>query len=68
MVAKGFGTFKPALADLAVEKLGPIRDEMMRIHADPASLDAILRDGARRAREIAVPVLDEVYEVLGLVR
>lgn len=65
---KGFGTFKPALADLAVEKLGPIRDEMMRIHADPASLDAILRDGARRAREIAVPVLDEVYEVLGLVR
>ncbi len=65
---QGFGVFKPALADVAVERLGPIRDEMVRIESDPASLDAILRDGARRAREMAVPVLDEVYDVLGLVR
>lgn len=64
----GFGTFKPALAEVAVEKLGPIRDEMERLLADPGAIDAILRDGARRAREIAVPVLDEVYDVLGLVR
>ncbi|MEQ8657294.1 MAG: tryptophan--tRNA ligase [Hyphomicrobiales bacterium] len=65
---QGFGVFKPALADLAVEKLGPIRDEMVRIENDQSALDDILRDGASRAREIAVPVLDEVYDVLGLVR
>jgi tryptophanyl-tRNA synthetase len=65
---QGFGAFKPALADIAVEKLGPIRDEMVRIERDQAALDAVLRDGAERAREIAVPVLDEVYDVLGLVR
>ncbi len=65
---QGFGAFKPALADIAVEKLGPIRDEMVRIESDQAALDAVLRDGAQRAREIAVPVLDEVYDVLGLVR
>lgn len=65
---QGFGVFKPALADLAVEKLGPIRDEMVKIENDQTTLDDILRDGARRAREIAVPVLDEVYDVLGLVR
>lgn len=65
---QGFGVFKPALADLAVEKLGPIRDEMVKIENDQTALDDILRDGARRAREIAVPVLDEVYDVLGLVR
>jgi tryptophanyl-tRNA synthetase len=65
---QGFGAFKPALADIAVEKLGPIRDEMVRIESDQATLDAVLRDGAERAREIAIPVLDEVYDVLGLVR
>ena len=65
---QGFGTFKPALAEMAVDKLGPMRDEMQRLLADPAGIDAILRDGASRAREIAAPVLDEVYEVLGLVR
>jgi tryptophanyl-tRNA synthetase len=65
---QGFGAFKPALADIAVEKLGPIRDEMVRIERNQAALDAVLRDGAERAREIAVPVLDEVYDVLGLVR
>ena len=65
---QGFGAFKPALAEVAVEKLGPMRDEMERLLADPAGIDAILRDGATRAREIAEPVLDEVYEVLGLVR
>ncbi|MGD1886669.1 MAG: tryptophan--tRNA ligase [Cohaesibacteraceae bacterium] len=65
---QGFGAFKPALAEVAVEKLGPMRDEMERLLADPAGIDAILRDGATRAREIAAPVLDEVYEVLGLVR
>jgi tryptophanyl-tRNA synthetase len=64
----GFGAFKPALAEVAVEKLGPIRDEMERLLGDPGAIDAVLRDGARRAREIAVPVLDEVYDVLGLVR
>ncbi|MBV6656447.1 MAG: tryptophan--tRNA ligase [Devosiaceae bacterium] len=65
---QGFGAFKPALGDLAVEKLGPMRDEMERMLADPGEIDAILRKGAEQAREIAAPVLDEVYEVLGLVR
>ncbi len=65
---QGFGTFKPALADLAVEKLGPMRDEMARLLSDPGEIDAILRRGAERAREYTVPVLDEVYDVLGLVR
>lgn len=65
---QGFGTFKPALAEVAVEKLGPIRDEMEKLLADPGHIDSVLRDGAARARTIAAPVLDEVYELLGLVR
>lgn len=65
---KGFGTFKPALAEVAVEKLGPLRDDMERLLSDPAEIDSILHKGAQRAQAVAVPVLDEVYDVLGLVR
>ena len=62
----GWGRFKPALADLAVSKLGPISDEMRRLMADPAEIDRILAKGADRAREIAAPILDETYRIVGL--
>lgn len=65
---KGFGTFKPALAEVAVGKLGPLRDEMERLLSDPVEIDSILHKGAQRAQAVAAPVLDEVYDVLGLVR
>jgi tryptophanyl-tRNA synthetase len=62
-----FSRFKPALADLAVAKLAPIADEMRRLLAEPAHIDAILKDGAERADAIAQPVLAEVKRVLGFV-
>ncbi len=61
-----FSVFKPALSDLAVEKLGPIAAEMRRLQADPGHIDAVLADGASRARAIAAPVMDGVKDVLGL--
>jgi len=63
----GWGTFKPALADLAVDKLSPIAAEMRRMMDDPAEIDRILARGADRAREIAAPVLARTYEIVGLV-
>jgi tryptophanyl-tRNA synthetase len=62
-----FGTFKPRLADLAVEKLAPITAEMSRLMEAPDEIDAILARGAERAREIATPVLRRTYEIVGLV-
>jgi tryptophanyl-tRNA synthetase len=62
-----FGTFKPRLADLAVAKLSPISAEMARMMADPGSIDAILRDGAERARKLAAPILKRTYEIVGMV-
>jgi tryptophanyl-tRNA synthetase len=62
---KGFGVFKPALADLAVAKLSPITDAMRRYMADPAGLDAVLRDGAERADAIAAPILKDVKAAVG---
>ena len=63
-----FGTFKPALADLAVAKLEPITLEMNRLMQDPAEIDRILGAGADRADAIARPILDQVYDIVGMIR
>ena len=63
---KGFGAFKPDLADLAVEKLGPIRNEMVRLLDDRGAIDAILNKGAEKARDLAAPVLRQAQEAMGL--
>jgi tryptophanyl-tRNA synthetase len=65
---KGFGVFKPALADLAVAKLGPVADTMRRLMNDPAEVDRVLKDGADRANAIAQPVMEEVRKVVGFWR
>jgi tryptophanyl-tRNA synthetase len=63
-----FGTFKPALADLAVAKLSPITSEMTRLMQDPAEIDRILGQGADRAEAIARPIVDQVYDIVGMIR
>lgn len=64
----GWGKFKPALADLAVEKLAPISGEMARYMDDPAEIDRILATGAKKARAIAEPILQQTYDIVGLLR
>ncbi len=61
-----FSVFKPALADLAVERLAPIAGEMRRIAADPATIDAVLSAGAERASAIAETTMKGVREIVGL--
>ncbi len=61
----GFADFKARLAEVAVETLGPIGTEMQRLQADPGHVDAVLRDGAGRARAIADPVLRQVHDIVG---
>lgn len=65
---QGFGSFKPALADLAVAKLSPIAAEMKRLMADPAEIDRILGDGADRAAAIAEPILARTLDIVGMIR
>jgi len=65
---EGFGKFKPALGELLVESLAPINARFIQLRQDRAALDAILRQGAEKARALAVPTLDKTYAALGLVR
>jgi tryptophanyl-tRNA synthetase len=63
-----FSVFKKALADVATDKMGRIGGEASRLMQDPAEIDRILADGSARARAIAKPVMDNVKDIVGLIR
>jgi tryptophanyl-tRNA synthetase len=65
---KQFSAFKQDLIEIAVGTLGPIGAEMSRLMADPAAIDAILRDGRDRAGAIATPILHKTQDIIGLLR
>ena len=62
---QGFGAFKPALADVAVQYLAPISDEYRRLVEDKTEIDRILAAGAERANAVAAPVVTEAKEIIG---
>src|SRR6202790_66853 len=63
-----FSNFKNALVELCVAKLSPIASEMKRLVADPGHVDAILIDGADRARAIAAETMKATKDIVGFVR
>ena len=63
-----FSTFKSALVDLAVAKLGPIGGEMKRLVQDPVYIDEVLADGAQRAQMLAADTMKAVKDIVGFVR
>ena len=64
---KGYGVFKPAVADAVIEMLRPIQAEASRILADKAYLQSVYKDGAERASHIARKTLRKVYKKVGFV-
>ena len=60
-----FSSFKPALADLAIDKVAPVSGEMRRYMNDPSMIDSVLADGAERASEIAEGVVADVLDIMG---
>jgi tryptophanyl-tRNA synthetase len=63
---QGFGAFKPALADLAISVIGPIRDRFTRLLDDRGEIGRILAAGAAQASDRAAPVLLEAQRAIGL--
>jgi tryptophanyl-tRNA synthetase len=62
---QGWGVFKPALAELAVEKLAPMTARMSELLADPTEIDKILARGNEKAGEIAENVMKDVRDKMG---
>lgn len=63
---KGFGAFKPALADLAVAILGPIRERITQLQSEHEAIGQALAKGAARASAIAAPTLLAAQRAVGL--
>jgi tryptophanyl-tRNA synthetase len=63
-----FSNFKNSLVELCVAKLSPIAAEMRKLTADPGHIDAILADGADRARVIADETMKQAKDVVGFIR
>ncbi|MBQ6576695.1 MAG: tryptophan--tRNA ligase [Bacteroidales bacterium] len=62
---KGYGVFKPAVGDVVIEHLRPIREEAERLMKDKAYLNQVYMDGAQKASYIANKTLRKVYKKVG---
>jgi tryptophanyl-tRNA synthetase len=65
---KMYGHLKVDTGDIVASVVGPVRDRVQQILADPGYLDRILKRGAERARERADATLKKVYERVGFIK
>ena len=65
---KEFSQFKNDLGELASTKLSPISVEMNKLMKDENYLDSVIIKGKERAINVADPVLNKIYEIIGLFR
>ncbi len=62
----GFGEVKKDLLARMLDYFGPARERREGLEKDPDTVEDVLREGARRARETAGPLLEEVRRASGL--
>jgi tryptophanyl-tRNA synthetase len=61
-----YGELKATVAAAVIDYLAPVRERYTELRADEGALEAILADGAARAREIAGETLVDVRERMGV--
>lgn len=65
---KGYGDFKPAVAEAVADYLKPIREKYEAISKDKKYLESVLKSGAERASRRAFKTLRKVYKKVGFVQ
>jgi tryptophanyl-tRNA synthetase len=63
--ARGYGDLKAATAQAVVEMLAPLRERYAELRPDEAQLEAILAEGAEKARAMAGETLADVRKAMG---
>ena len=63
-----WGEMKQLLFEYINDHIKPAREEYERLIADPGAVEAALQRGAERARETAVPYLDQIRHAVGIRR
>jgi tryptophanyl-tRNA synthetase len=64
--ARGYGDLKAATAAAVIEMLAPVRERYAELRGDEARLEAILAEGAEKARAMARETLADVREAMGV--
>jgi tryptophanyl-tRNA synthetase len=62
----GYGDLKKDLLAAIQERFAPFREKYEHYQKNPAELEAVLQDGAKRARELATPVIAAARKATGL--
>ena len=65
---KGYGVFKPAVAEAVIELLRPLRERSLELLRDRSYLEDVMEKGAQKARAITDAKVVEVYDKLGFVK
>ncbi|MFN7173666.1 MAG: tryptophan--tRNA ligase [Thermaurantiacus tibetensis] len=65
---QGFAALKPVLADALVAELAPVSERLRMLLAEPERIDAVLAEGAARARAVAARTLAEVHAAVGFLK
>ena len=67
-VGRGYGYLKVDTANIAIDAIRPIREQIEELIKDKAYLNEILKAGRTAARARAEKVLNEVYKRVGFIR
>ena len=62
----GWGDAKQRLCERVEQELGPMRASYQDLMSNPARIEDILQEGARKARAIATPFIKELRQAVGL--
>lgn len=62
----GWGDAKQRLCERVEQELGPMRANYQELMSNPARIEEILQEGARKARAIATPFIKELRQAVGL--
>jgi tryptophanyl-tRNA synthetase len=62
---QGYGALKSDVADAVVSFATPFRTRVHELLGDPSGMDALLADGANRARKVSEETLQRAYDAVG---
>ena len=65
---QNFSNFKSDLSDVLVECISPISIEIKKLMQDKRYLIEILKDGHNKANEVAQKTINDVYDIIGLLK
>ncbi len=65
---KGYGVFKPAVAEAVIEALRPIQEKYADLMKNKDYLEAVYKEGAEIANRVAFKTISKVYRKVGFIQ